>query len=62
MRVMRRGLAALALVVACHKSMLFRTNDASGRVVDYVAAVSGGLRLVPDADSVGRSRMTVAAW
>ena len=37
----------LALSVAHHKSMFFRENDSSGRRIDYEAAVSGNLRLVP---------------
>ncbi|MCY3698846.1 MAG: nucleotidyl transferase AbiEii/AbiGii toxin family protein [Gemmatimonadetes bacterium] len=37
----------LALSVARHKAMFFRENDSSGRRIDYEAAVSGGLRLVP---------------
>ena len=41
---------ALALAVARHKSMFFRTNDAGGRVIDYFAAVNGGLQLVPGAE------------
>ena len=38
----------LALSVARHKSMFFREKDAAGNWVDYVAAVSGGLQLVPE--------------
>ena len=37
----------LALSVARHKAMFFRENDSSGRRIDYEAAVSGNLRLVP---------------
>ena len=37
----------LALSVARHKAMFFRENDSSGRRIDYGAAVSGNLRLVP---------------
>ena len=37
----------LALSVARHKAMFFRENDSSGRRIDYEAAVSGGLKLVP---------------
>ena len=37
----------LALSVAHHKAMFFRENDSSGRRIDYEAAVSGNLRLVP---------------
>ena len=52
---------ALALSVARHKSMFFREKDTAGNWVDYEAAVSGGLQLVPDgpayqvlADDYGR--------
>ena len=39
---------ALALSVARHKSMFFREKDSTGSWVDYEAAVSGELQLVPD--------------
>lgn len=38
---------ALALAVAKHKSMFFSEKNSAGALIDYVAAVSGGLRLVP---------------
>ena len=38
---------ALALSVARHKAMFFAENDAGGERVDYEAAVSGDLQLVP---------------
>ena len=38
---------ALALSVARHKAMFFSENDARGQRIDYEAAVSGGLQLVP---------------
>lgn len=38
---------SLALAVAKHKSMFFPERDSSGEIIDYVSAVSGGLRLVP---------------
>jgi len=38
---------ALALAVARHKAMFFREKGADGAWVDYEAAVSGKLRLVP---------------
>ena len=41
----------LALSVACHKAMFFAENDASGKRVDYEAAVSGYLQLVPVGDA-----------
>ena len=37
----------LAYSVARHKSMFFREKDAAGNWIDYVAAVSGNLQLVP---------------
>ena len=37
----------LALSVARHKAMFFREKDSSGSWVDYKAAVTGGLQLVP---------------
>ncbi len=37
----------LALAVARHKAMFFSEKDANGIRVDYEAAVSGGLQLVP---------------
>ncbi len=39
---------SLALSVARHKAAFFREKDAGGRWIDYAAAVSGGLQLVPD--------------
>ena len=47
---------ALADAVAAHKAIFFRERDASGNWVDYEAAVSGGLRLVP----TGASRDALA--
>ena len=38
---------ALAHSVARHKAMFFAENDAHGERIDYEAAVSGGLQLVP---------------
>jgi hypothetical protein len=38
----------LAQAVARHKSVFFAEKNPSGQAVDYAAAVSGGLRLVPD--------------
>ena len=37
----------LALAVARHKSVFFAEKSPSGHAIDYAAAVSGGLRLVP---------------
>jgi hypothetical protein len=42
--------AALAKDVAEFKGKFFRTRDGAGNPVDYLAAVSGHLKLVPDAD------------
>ena len=38
---------SLALSVARHKAIFFLENDAAGERIDYQAAVSGGLQLVP---------------
>ena len=38
---------ALALAVARHKAMFFAEKDARGGSIDYEAAVSGGLQLIP---------------
>ena len=47
---------ALALSVARHKAMFFAENDACGLRVDYEAAVSGDLQLVPS----GAAHMVLA--
>jgi hypothetical protein len=47
----------LAKKVADHKSRFFRENSASGKVVDYQAAVTGALSLVPE----GEGRRVLAA-
>ena len=39
---------ALAKVVAGHKSIFFAEKNLNGGLIDYHAAVAGGLRLVPD--------------
>jgi hypothetical protein len=39
---------ALACAVADHKSVFFAERNTQGKVIDYHAAVSGGLKLVPD--------------
>ena len=39
---------SLALSVARHKAAFFREKDAGGRWIDYNAAVSGGMQLVPE--------------
>ena len=53
------GLAQRALAdretanaVAAHKAMFFREKDTSGNWIDYEAAVTGGLQLVPAGDSL----------
>lgn len=47
---------SLANAVAAHKAVFFRERDASGSWVDYEAAVSGSLELVP----TGASRAALA--
>ena len=42
----------IAVAVAAHKTVFFREKDASGTWVDYEAAVSGGLELVPTGPSL----------
>ena len=51
--VVARALAdrEIAEGVAAHKAAFFREKDASGGWVDYQAAVTGGLRLVPTGDA-----------
>ena len=44
---------ALGLSVARHKAMFFTENDARGNRIDYEAAVSGGLQLVPSGAAHG---------
>jgi hypothetical protein len=44
----------LAHSVAEHKQMFFRENDVNGNVIDYEAAVSGGLRLTPEPDAMAQ--------
>lgn len=39
---------ALALSVARHKAIFFRERDVAGNWIDYVAAVSGDLQLIPE--------------
>ena len=38
----------IALSVARHKAMFFREKDVAGSWIDYEAAVSGGLQLLPE--------------
>ncbi len=45
-----RGLAQL---VARHKAASYRAKGADGAKVDYEAAVSGSLRLIPDGVAIG---------
>jgi len=42
---------ALAEAVARHKSFFFMEKDADGQVIDYMAAVSGHLKIVPEGDA-----------
>ena len=44
----------LAQAVADHKSVFFAEKDARGNVIDYDAAVSGGLQLVPADGSLAK--------
>ena len=53
--------------VAEHKAAFFREKDASGNRVDYGAAVTGGLRLVPEGDALSAlagdyARMIEDGW
>jgi hypothetical protein len=43
---------ALAMQVAKHKSMFFAEKDLAGQWIDYLQAVSGSLRLVPQGASL----------
>jgi hypothetical protein len=45
---------ALAKAVAEHKSAFFAESAVDGEAIDYYAAVSGGLRLVPDDEALSR--------
>lgn len=42
---------AVAAAVAQHKSHFFAEKDASGNVIDYAAAVTGHLRIVPEGEA-----------
>jgi hypothetical protein len=42
----------LAKQVARHKAIFFNEKDQNGKTIDYLAAVSGGLRLVPDGQAL----------
>ena len=44
----RRSPTARFLSVARHKAAFFREKDAGARWIDYSAAVSGGMQLVPE--------------
>ncbi len=41
------GDRAIARAVAVHKSHFFSEKDVEGKVIDYIAAVEGGLQIVP---------------
>jgi hypothetical protein len=45
---------ALAFAVAEHKSVFFAEKNTHGEVIDYHAAVAGGLQLVPDHGALGK--------
>lgn len=51
---------ALAMAVARHKSVFFAEKNASGTTIDYEAAVSGGLQLVPRGKALERLSMDYA--
>jgi hypothetical protein len=54
---------ALAHAVADHKSVFFAEKNPQGEVIDYHAAVSGGLQLVPDDDALAKlAATTINAW
>jgi hypothetical protein len=42
----------LAVEVANHKAMFFAENDEVGRQIDYMQAVSGSLKLVPEGNAL----------
>lgn len=41
----------IAKAVAAHKAVFFRENDIKGTEIDYAAAVTGALQLVPDGEA-----------
>ena len=45
---------ALAKAIAEHKTRFFREKDKKGERIDYDAAVSGGLKLVPEGEALKR--------
>ena len=45
---------ALALAVADHKSVFFAEKNTHGDIIDYHAAVAGGLQLVPDESALAK--------
>lgn len=44
----------MANAVADHKSVFFAEKSPDGKPIDYHAAVSGGLRLVPDDSALAK--------
>jgi hypothetical protein len=42
---------AVAMTVARHKSHFFIEKDANGQVIDYAAATTGHLKIVPDGEA-----------
>lgn len=40
----------VATAVARHKSLFFKENDFNGRVIDYAAATTGNLKIVPEGE------------
>lgn len=51
----------LAMKVAVHKSFFFAEKDQNDVVIDYVAAVNGDIRLVPDGDALNALRADYSA-
>lgn len=49
--------AALAGAVADHKSVFFAEKTSQGEIIDYRAAVAGGLQLVPDDGALAKLRI-----
>ena len=45
---------ALAKAVADHKSVFFAEKNRDGETIDYHAAITGGLRLVPEEDALSK--------
>jgi hypothetical protein len=46
--------------VARHKAIFFAEKDSDGEVIDYQAAISGAMRLVPEGGALPCLRTTIA--